>query len=837
MALESRLLNHYGITSLYPTEWPHRYDDDDEDSSLDPSDDENELTKTKSHKSHQSMNSKTSIHNKYRNLDRHASHRSSLSATQKTATGAASIVQKDEPDALGTAPSVVAELKKRGIPVDEDVQLRNRFLLSSTSFSPALYLSEVHREDSVQDLVQGLDFLSKSIEEKSASLKVLVESNFERFVRAKAVIDNVYTEMRTQGQEDTGEKQGRRSHGRHASRTQSHFRNASGGLMTGGAKSVQNDKRKNALTKESEYGVAGIKAPLVEIAVKAEEVWGPAIGGREKEETLKAVVRNLEQHKDIFELPGNIAEGIRKTDYDSVIEGHNAAKKHAAEGRRIANIARENGVQLGESDVQHIVVTARMWNTVSELIDGFKREVWKRLKSSHARNKQSMAQEADKDLHMELIGVLLQLGVDENPIWEYLHSKHLYLKDRIARMFERARIEIEILRRKLAVNQNLDWKTLATYLGAPSRQNALRIGRDVHKDLDRPDIVAFWEKVHYSITALLSTQNGLFGEVIEFQETSQSFIDSKAQKTFPTAVFAAGLEHLELDPDHVQQLQDGALELLDQIHDSVSGFFSDPPVEDLSELYSPVPPTPITPGSASGLRNFSFDPATIPPPTPVHGDSGWEKYAFWPPNGNTLSGSHHLARILTLVGNALAESSTLSRRLSSQRSTEPLRHLLNSVRERCIRAVCESWNADAERIKYLEDWKREPDRRDITMMPSRFMAFEERVLGNVQKIAFVEGVGGRGEVVAPPSAKILQAVRGCFVTSLYKVLSGMVENVEKGRRDEREASVDPDGVGVPVHAAFGSEESGSGLDVSNKVSPLTFCGSTMALTSPRKFAS
>ena len=45
------------------------------------------------------------------------------------------------------------------------------------------------------------------------------------------------------------------------------------------------EKKKNALVKESEYGVHGIKVPLTEVAVKAEEVWGPALGGKDKEDT------------------------------------------------------------------------------------------------------------------------------------------------------------------------------------------------------------------------------------------------------------------------------------------------------------------------------------------------------------------------------------------------------------------------------------------------------------------------------------------------------------------------------------------------------------------------
>ena len=69
-------------------------------------------------------------------------------------------------------------------------------MLSSTTFSPALFLSQMHATANTNTLLQGLDVLSQSIDQKSASLKVLVESNFERFVKAKATIDNVYKEMK-----------------------------------------------------------------------------------------------------------------------------------------------------------------------------------------------------------------------------------------------------------------------------------------------------------------------------------------------------------------------------------------------------------------------------------------------------------------------------------------------------------------------------------------------------------------------------------------------------------------------------------------------------------------
>ena len=75
-------------------------------------------------------------------------------------------------------------------------------------------------------------------------------------------------------------------------------------------------------------------------------------------------------------------------------------------------------------------------------------------------------------------------------------------------------------------------------------------------------------------------------------------------------------------------------------------------------------------------------------------------------------------------------------------------------------------------------------------MPSSFAAFETYVLSGLQKILYIpDAVGGSGagggkqhgtsDMVSPPPNKLLQLVRSHFVTSLYKALSGMVENAER----------------------------------------------------------
>lgn len=836
---ERELLNTYKLTSLNPTEWPHQ-DDESSEGEEEPTSD---LSRQRSIQS---------ANTRFQNIARHASLRSSVSNSKGPQNTAA--VQNDESDALGMAPSVAGELRKRGVPVEEDLALRNKFMLSSTSFSPALYLSQVHQSASTEDLLRGLDFLSKSIEQKSASLKVLVESNFERFVRAKAIIDTVYTEMRTQGVEATRMSQLPSSattgkpHSRQTSKNQSHFRNNSGAFGSA-AKTQPLDKKKNALTKESEYGVQGIKAPLQEVAIKVEEVWGPALGGREKEETLKSLMSALDQHRDIFKLSGNMYDAIKKNDYDSVVETYKQAKLHAEKARKIVAIAKENDMDLGDEDVHQIIVTARMWHDVTTQVNAYKVEIWKRLKTSHGRKAVAVAEESDRELHMDIIAVLLQLGVEESPIFVFIESRYLYLRDRIARTFERGRIEIEILRRRLASNTKLDSAALAKHLrSACTSTGTLRLSKENTRDLDTDIVLGFWDKVEACLTTLLSTQTGILAEVLEWWEISQSFMENRAQKSFPTGVFATGFTHLELEPKHVDAIRAAAFELVSILRESITSFFQDAPVEDISELYSPIPPTPISPDPSSPsltstMRTFSFDPSTVPSLSATKKGDAWEKFAFWPPGANSLSGAHYLAKLSALVGTAMGEMAGLSV-IKQSDVTEKLKAGVVAVRERCIAAICASWNADAEKCRVLESWTRSPDRRDLTLMPAYFEAWEDKVLTNVQKIAYISDAtlrksgGSAVDVIVPPSAKLLQTVRGCFVTSLYKGLSGMVENAEKLRTSDSGAvgeEADPDGVTVARKREIDGDGPGvlatEAVDVSNRVRRLRPRSSFAMLTS------
>ena len=665
----------------------------------------------------------------------------------------------------------------------------NRFLLSSTTFSPNLYLSQVHSNASTQDLLQGLDFLSHSIDQKSASLKVLVESNFERFVRAKTTIDNVYAEMRNQGSDAVPDRS--RTHTRVPSKG-SHFRNTSGqGPPTPGKgvhKPLPSDKKKNALTKESEYGVQGIKAPLIEVAVKAEEIWGPALGGREREGSLKSIVESVETSQGVFKVGKAVSDCIKRKDYEGLVEEYSRARRYTEEAKQIAESASQNQSQLTDSQINHLVITGRMWSEVEEKIAGFKRDVWRKLTS--AQNNQSFsARRNAQDEYMALISILLELGTEDNPIWVWLLSRYDYLKSKIAATFDRSRVEIEVLRRGLANADPPASQIVASHLGCPAGRGI--DGKSL--SLDTPPVLELWDLIYNSLTNLLSAQSGVLGEVIEFWDKAQGFIDGKVQKTLPIGIDGRSRKHHRLSTDGVTDLQNGALELISILQDNVFSFFADPPIEDISSLYTPLPttpntPTPISPHAHQDAR-FRFDLNNPPPSSPRRGEA-WEEFAFWPPYANSLSGVHYLEKLLTLLGIAASDMLAMRPVASGQSTSEKLRTLVTGARERAARAACAAWNRDAEMCKILEDWSRAADQPEVTKMPSRFDAFESTVLAGMQKILYIPEAAatksGSGGIVSPPPAKLVQMVKSQFVTSLYRALSGMVENAQRSnaRRDE-----------------------------------------------------
>lgn len=109
---EPTILNHYNLTTLYPTAWPAEKDESDASDEDVPGPKKVDLRRSKS---------------RYSALERSGSDRRSLvPGSQKIGNGVENLVQKDEVDPLGGKDSVVRILREKGMPVEEDSRLSER---------------------------------------------------------------------------------------------------------------------------------------------------------------------------------------------------------------------------------------------------------------------------------------------------------------------------------------------------------------------------------------------------------------------------------------------------------------------------------------------------------------------------------------------------------------------------------------------------------------------------------------------------------------------------------------------------------------------------------------
>ncbi|KAL2890409.1 exocyst complex component Sec5 [Ceratocystis lukuohia] len=760
---QRKILEFYHLSTPFPTEWPAENNSDE-------SEDEELKEKSQRRKS------------RYQALEKA---RKSMMPKGRSSNNS-SAVQMDEPDPLGTSDSVVRSLRQMGIRVEDRPQLRNQFMLSSTTFSPAVFLSQIHGQDDTRSLITGLDNLSQSIDQKSASLKVLVESNFERFVKAKATIDNVYREMKYRGADQellATRSQQQTLHARRASRNS--FRNSVLSPNTLPSTLIPEEKKKNALLKESEYGVMGIKSPLLEVSAKAEDVWGPALGGREKENSLKLLMNNFERYKEYTELGSSIADSIKRKDLESLVEDYNKARQFVEDSRNLAKQAAAKEFNLSDGQIYQLLIAGRMWSDVEDQIQIFKRSIWRKLTSTHQVARSEGRAGQSQDQYMEYITLLLELGVDQNPIYMWLASEWEFLKGRIQTTADRCKVEIEVLRRRLANRDRPNPHVMASHLKSLGRQ----IIESKPSQYDTTDVIELWEKMQAFLSSLLSSQ-GILGEIVEFERTLRGFVDGTTQRTLPIGFQGESVQHHQLTSEGTETLEKGVVELVDALRDHVFSFFAGLPPEDISLLFSPLPPSPspvgsnmngpMTPRSGRDMR-FNLDPLNVPPTT-KRGEA-WEKFAFWPPWSNSISGVHYLSKMLALVGSGAADLAGLRPvKAIDPTVVDRLRNLVGVARERCVTALCPAWNTDAENVKYVEDWHRSVDQGDVTKMPASFAAFEGTMLAGMQKILYISEAMSKseaGDIVLPPPAKLQQMVRSQYVTTLYKALSGMVENAER----------------------------------------------------------
>ncbi|OAV89384.1 hypothetical protein PTTG_03981 [Puccinia triticina 1-1 BBBD Race 1] len=281
---------------------------------------------------------------------------------------------KGEDDPLG--------LLRGPILADVSGDLRSTVSTTSKTFDPKAFLSTVHPNASFSDLKKGGARLRESLEQRSEALKILVESEFDRFVAVKVANEGVYEQMKA-----------------------------------------------GPLRSECDYGTADLKESLRLGTSKADQVYTPLLENRKKAERLRSTLGVFERSKFFFNLPGTLIEAIEAEKYDAVLLAYKRGKNmlDSRPGQVLNLPAPSNPEQLA----QQKRIFDKVWSDVEKVVNDFKLKLLTKLASSTTGSKP--LEEIEKTIE-----IILELDPMSDPAWTFCENQYKSTMEKLVVTFKEA---------------------------------------------------------------------------------------------------------------------------------------------------------------------------------------------------------------------------------------------------------------------------------------------------------------------------------------------------------------------------------------------------------------
>ncbi|POW17792.1 hypothetical protein PSHT_06230 [Puccinia striiformis] len=235
---------------------------------------------------------------------------------------------------------------------------------------------------SFSDLKKGGARLRESLEQRSEALKILVESEFDRFVSVKVAHEAVYEQMKA-----------------------------------------------GPLKPECDYGTADLKESLRLGTSKAIRFIHPFWRTEKKAERLRSTLGVFERSKFFFNLPGTLIEAIEAEKYDAVLLAYTRGKNmlDSRPGLVLNLPAPSNPKQ----SAQQKRIFDKVWSDVEKVVNDLKLKLLTKLATWSAGSKP--IEEIDKTIE-----IILELDPTSDPAWTFCENQHKSIMEKLVLIFKDA---------------------------------------------------------------------------------------------------------------------------------------------------------------------------------------------------------------------------------------------------------------------------------------------------------------------------------------------------------------------------------------------------------------
>lgn len=420
---------------------------------------------------------------------------------------------QDEPDPLGSTDSVVSVLQARGVDVG-DRETRSKYLVSSPDFSPQLFLRDVHREASYDNLRVALDYLESSIVNRSEDLRNLVERDYEHFVKSKQVLDTLLKQIDESG-----------------------F-NAEGG-----------------------WGVSGLGRALEDASARATRVMKPVTDHRKREERLRSALTVIERHKQLFNLPSTLLRHVRNGDHDALVRDYRRGRDMRAQDEE----AMADGPS--EADLQNKRVVDRVWDEAESVVEDYRASLWRKL--SHTDENHD---------YMQVISRLLDVGVVDNPILVWIDTQLEYYKKRMGEVIENLRVQMNLMAIGLAATPPSAEASLVTPVRdlAAAKHAKARAGSESGDENNPPGLVDAMDTVEMWIVLQTAVEElaELVVNLVRFWERCTDFLNGHGQRGLPPGYNGESRTHLEFSDVQTAEIRQYGHNVVAALVAQLTEFFS-----------------------------------------------------------------------------------------------------------------------------------------------------------------------------------------------------------------------------------------------------------------------
>lgn len=653
-----------------------------------------------------------------------------------SSSAATSDVPQDEPDPLGSTTSVVSVLKARGIDVS-DPSKRNRYLISSTSFAPRLFLRDVHPDATYDNLVNSLSYLESTISERSEALRYLVEHDYDRFVQAKSSLDSVFRNIKSAGFNEN----------------------------------------------DPDFGFHRLKSFIDDANAKATILMKPVMDNKAKDERLRTALALVDSNKYLFNLPSLLLNHIKNNDHDSLIRDYRRGKDMRLNEQNAITTA-ANYPNRAESQQ----VLERIWNEVEGIVDDYRKQEWKNLAKTSA----------DQN-YLSIIAKLLELGVEDNPIYEWISSQNTRFETEFNGIFDKLSTVTQTYRDNIMSfppNSKSSFISAIRYIAdlnssknsnsksgqqstsgsvTPSAPNAssqsVASGAEPTSKraivYDSLGVIEMW----LTIRIIFQDMNTLISRFCLFWKKCLELIQGIPQRNLPTGWQNESGVHLTFTDDEINSIRENEQKVISLLAQRTDQFFSEV-VSIASDVVKQPKDNRRLSVSQRQSANTEQEVRNLP--------------KFLPPNCNALSCVNYLSKILYSLASGFDE---LSCNVQSSRATDTLKNVLVHVREVAIEGVLYAWEQDSKLFYLIENWV-PCDESHSTKMTHYFYAYQSTILAGVSDIMkfSCEGEVLEGEVIPPVQmSNLTKKIQGCFFNSVSTTLDSFMKLVIPIENDRRKS--------------------------------------------------